>query len=91
MIKVFGDYYITIDTNPINYVVRRGKGEKAKNNKWIDKPLGYYKDMPKALSSIREHIIADDLSEGQASLSQALGTISRLNDEFEKAIRGITG
>lgn len=91
MIKVFGDYYITIETNPLNYVARKGKGKRGKKNQWIDKPLGYYRDMSGTLSSIREHIIADELSEACTPLDQALTTISRLNDEFEKAIRGITG
>ena len=32
MIKVIDDWYITVETSPVNYVVRHGKGKKDKKN-----------------------------------------------------------
>lgn len=42
MIKVIDDWYVTVETNPVNYVVRRGKGEKDAKNSWRDKPYGFF-------------------------------------------------
>ena len=39
MIKVINDWYITVEANPINYVVRHGDGEKDKNGKMKERAI----------------------------------------------------
>ena len=56
MIKVINDWYITVEENPINYVVRRGNGEKDKKKGWKDKPRGYFGSLRKAVEEIRKQI-----------------------------------
>ena len=42
MIKIIDDWYITVESNPINYTVRHGEGEKDKNGKAKKKKSGSY-------------------------------------------------
>ena len=42
MIKVIDDWYITVESNPTNYVVRRGTGKRDEKNSWRDKPRGFF-------------------------------------------------
>ena len=42
MIKVIDDWYITVEANPINYVVKHGDGKKDKNGKMKDRGLAYF-------------------------------------------------
>lgn len=87
MIKVFGDWYITVETNPACYVVRKGKGERdAKKGSLLDKPLGYLSSLRGALEFIRKQIIADSLTEGMRTLGDAIAMVSEANDRFDAAL-----
>lgn len=88
MIRVIGDYYITVEDNPVvQYIVRRGNGERDKKNSWLDKPLGFMGSLASALAFIRKQIIAEKLSEGSRTLPEAILLIreedARLKEIFE--------
>jgi hypothetical protein len=89
MIKVIDDWYITVESNPINYVVRRGSGKKGKNGKWLDKPRGYFGSLNKAIKFIREQIIVCTFESGERTLGQVLGAISEADARLEKAMSAI--
>ena len=89
MIKVIDDWYVTVETNPTNYVVRRGNGEKDKKNSWIDKPRGFYGSLRNAIKGIREQVIADRLKDGSRTLSEAFQTIREIDARFDKIIERI--
>ena len=91
MIKVIKDYYITVETNPINYTVRRGAGKKDAKGSCLDKPLGHLGDLRSALFFIRKQIIAEELSEGTLTLRDAIRRVEELNREFDLIIRGVHG
>ena len=83
MIKVINDWYITVEANPINYTVRRGDGERDKKGKWLDRARGYFGSLRKAVNSIREQIIAEELSGGLRTLGDAIADIDKANERFE--------
>ena len=89
MIKIIDDWYITVETNPTNYVVRRGNGEKDKKNSWIDKPRGFYGSLRNAIKGIREQVIADRLKDGSRTLSEAFRTISDIDTRFEEILKKV--
>lgn len=89
MIKVINDWYITVESNPINYTVRRGEGKRDKKGKWLDRARGYYGSLWKAVNSIRQQIIADGFENGERTLEQALSDISEADERFEKIISNI--
>lgn len=89
MIKIIDDWYITVELNPTNYVVRRGSGKKGKNGKWIDKSRGYFGSLNKAFKFIREQIIAYALESGERTLGEALDAISDIDARFEKIVSAI--
>ena len=84
MIKIIDDWYVTVETNPVNYVVRRGKGEKDVKNSWRDKPYGYFGSLRKAIRFIRDQIIAERFSEASRTLSEAYRTIREVDTHFEE-------
>ena len=83
MIKVINDWYITVESNPINYTVRRGEGEKDKNGKLKDKGLAYFYTLRGAVKFIRGQIIAEELSDGLRTLGDAIADIDKANERFE--------
>ena len=87
MIKVIDDWYITIETNPTNYVVRRGKDERDAKGKRIDRPQGYFSGLRNAIKFIRDQIVADKLSSGLRTLEEALRTVSETDAHFEEIIK----
>ena len=89
MIKVIDDWYITVDSYPTNYTVRRGEGKKDKNNKWLDKPKGYFNSLNGAVKEIRQLIIAEHLKNSTRTLENALDTISEVDARFEKLMARI--
>lgn len=91
MIKIIDDWYVTIETNPTNYIVRRGEGKKDKRQGWKDKPIAFFGSLRKAVKFIRDQIIAETLSDGSRPLSDALQTISSIDDRFEEIIKKIGG
>ncbi len=89
MIKIIDDWYITVELNPTNYVVRRGSGEKDKKGGWIDRPRAYFGSLCNAIKCIRGLIIAEELSGASRTLSEAIRTISEADDRFEKIVSAI--
>lgn len=89
MIKVIDDWYVTIDSYPINYVVRRGDGKKNSKGKWLDRSRGYFGSLLKAVEEIRRQIVAERLESETRTLEQALSAISAVDARFEKAISAI--
>ena len=89
MIQIIDDWYITVESNPINYTVRRGEGKRDKKGKWLDRARGYFGSLRKAVNSIREQIIAEGFENGERTLEQALSDISEADERFEKIISNI--
>ena len=88
-IKIIDDWYITVDPYPINYVVRRGKGEKGKNGKWLDRSRGYFNTLRNAVKEVRRQYVAEQLSNGERTLGEALSTVSEIDAHFEKIMERI--
>lgn len=86
MIRVLDDWYIVVETNPVNYVVRKGDGTRDKKGTWKDKAAGYCASLRGALEFIRKQIIAERLSVGSRALPAALQIISEADEEFEHAL-----
>ena len=61
MITIIDDWYITVEPKPINYVVRRGKGETDSKGKHKDKAIGYYGSLKNAVKGVRGFYIANKL------------------------------
>ena len=89
MIQIIDDWYITVESNPINYTVRRGEGKRDKKGKWLDRVRGYFGSLRKAVNFIREQIIAEGFKSGERTLEQALSDISETDERFEKIISNI--
>ena len=83
MIKVIDDWYITVESNPINYTVRRGEGKKDKNGKMKDKGLAYFSTLRGAVKFIRGQMIAEELTGGWRTLGDAIADIDKANERFE--------
>ncbi len=60
MIKIIDDWYITVETNPINYVVRKGNGERREKKGWSDDARGYFTSLRGAVKFIREKLSRKD-------------------------------
>ena len=84
MIKVIDDWYITVETNPINYVVRKGNGERREKKGWSDDAKGYFTSLRGALKFIRDQIIAEQFSTACTPLPDAITAISEVDARFEK-------
>ena len=89
MIKVIDDWYVTVETSPINYVVRKGNGEREKKKGWCDDAKGYFSSLRGAVKYIREQIIAERLSTACTPLPDAIATISEVDAHFEKLMEKI--
>lgn len=89
MIKVIGDYYLTVETAPAKYVVRKGKGEKIRTGQWEDKPRGCFSTLYNAILYIRGEIIADELEGGALTLRDALMLIKKTDNEFAEIMGDI--
>ena len=86
MIKIIDDWYITVETSPINYVVRKGNGERREKKGWSDDAKGYFPSLLGAIKFIRGQIIAERLSAACTQLPDAIATISEVDARFEKII-----
>ena len=60
MIKIIDDWYITVETNPINYVVRKGNCERREKKGWSDDAKGYFTSLRGAIKFIREKLSRKD-------------------------------
>ena len=89
MIRIIDDWYVTVDSYPINYVVRRGDGRKDKKGKWLDRSRGYFGSLRNAVEEIRRQIVAERLESEERTLEQALSAISAVDTRFEKIMEHI--
>lgn len=89
MIKIIDDWYVTVETNPTNYIVRRGDCKRDKNGKLLDKPRGFFHTLRNAVKFIRDQIIAEKHSEGLLTLGDALVTISETDVRFVEILSKI--
>ena len=89
MIKIIDDWYVTIESYPTNYTVRKGKGEKGVRGKWLDKSRGHFTSLCNAVKEIRRQYVAEQLESGERTLEQALSDISEADERFEKIISNI--
>jgi hypothetical protein len=90
MIKIIDDWYIESESNPVNYIVRRGKQRLDKKGSNRDRVYGYYSSMAKAVKAVRDNFIAEEFSDGSTSLSTALSRISEIDAEFVKIMERVT-
>ena len=89
MIKVIDDWYVEIESNPTNYILKRGNGERDAKSRCKDKVYGYYNSLQNAIKALRKEIITDKLSDGFRTLSEAFQTIRELDTRFDKIIERI--
>lgn len=90
MVRIYEDWYVTVETSPLNYIVRRGSGEiktVGKRTGLVDKPEAFCADLSSAIKYVREQIIAERLKGPCIPLGDALETVRKLNAEFEEIIR----
>ena len=86
MIKIIDDWYVTVETNPTNYVVRRGDYKKDAKGSIRDKALSYHTSLRGAVRFIRWQIVAEELQGDFPTLRDALAAVSGVDDRFEKII-----
>ena len=87
MIKIIDDWYVTVETNPTIYVVRRGDGQKDKRKGWKDRALGYFGSLRNAVSFVRAEI---DLKADFRTLAEAVHMVSEVDKRFEEIMARIT-
>lgn len=76
MIKVTDEYLIAVD--PYNFIARR---------KGIQKPLGYFGDMPKALTCIYDDMVRRELRDNARNILDVVETIIRVSGKFKLMLR----
>lgn len=90
MVRIYEDWYVTVETTPLNYIVRRGSGEiktTGKRTGPVDDPIAYCGSLASAIKYIREQVIAERLKGPCIPLGDALEAVRELNAEFEEIIR----
>lgn len=90
MVRIYEDWYCTVETNPLNYIARRGTGEiktTGKRTGPVDDPIAYCGSLASAIKYVREQVIAERLKGPCIPLADALATVRKLNAEFEEIIR----
>lgn len=90
MIKIVDNWYVTVETSPAQYVVRRGKGERSRRDGWKDNVQAYCGSLARAIEYIRKQVIAERLSEYSGGLAEALRTVSEVDARFAKIIERVT-
>ena len=90
MIKIYEDWYVTVEYNPLNYVVRRGQGTttvcKDGKSRLDDGPKAFCGSLRQAVKYIRDQVTAERLAGARLSLGEALRTMSEIDAEFERII-----
>lgn len=89
MIKVIDDWYVEIESNPTNYILRRGNGERDAKSRCKDKIYGYYSSLQNAIKALRKEMLADEFSSGSRTISEAFQTIREIDARFDKIIERI--
>ena len=90
MIQIIDDWYVTVEPYPTNYVIRRGKGEKDKKGKWLDRARGYFGSLRNAVKEIRRLMASEHFSNGKRTLEEALRIVSSIDDRFEEIMERVT-
>ena len=90
MIKIIDNWYVTVETNPTNYIVRRGDGERDKKQGWKDKPIGFFGSLRNAVKFIRGQIIAEGLKPDFRTLAEAVQMVTEVDERFEKIMERVT-
>lgn len=86
MIKIIDDWYVTVETNPTNYIVRCGKGKKDKKNGWKDRPIAFFGSLRKAVNFIRDQIITESFLNSSIDLPEAIRTIENIDARFAEIL-----
>lgn len=86
MIKIIDDWYVTVETNPTNYIVRRGAGRKDKKNGWKDRPIAFFGSLRKAINFIRDQIITESFLNSSIDLPEAIRTIESIDARFAEIL-----
>ena len=86
MIRIIDDWYVVVETSPVNYVVRKGPGVIRQGKGYRDPALAYCGSLAGAIKWIRKQVIANGLSEASQTLPEALQTIRELDAKIEKAL-----
>ena len=89
MIQIIDNWYVEIESNPTNYILKRGSGERDAKSRCKDKVYGYYNSLQNTIKALRKEMIADKLSSGSHTLSQAFQTIREIDSRIEKVIESI--
>lgn len=90
MIKIIDDWYVTVETNPTNYTVRRGTGGKDIRGKMKDKPQSYHTSLSSAVKAVRDQIVAEELRDGFLRLEDALVAVSEIDARFAQILEKVT-
>ncbi len=90
MIQIIDDWYIEVESNPTNYTIKRGNGERDKNGKNRDKIYGYYGSLLNALNALRKEIVTDRLKDSTYTLVEAVDTIVKEDTRFEEIMKHVT-
>ena len=90
MIKIYEDWYVTVEYNPLNYIVRRGQGTsttgKDGRTRPDDEAKAFCGSLRQAVKYIRDQVTAERLAGARLSLGEALRTLSEIDAEFERII-----
>ena len=89
MIQIIDDWYVEIESNPTNYILKRGNGERDAKGRCRDKVYGYFTSLQNTIKALRKEMIADKFSSGSRTLSEAFQTIRELDMRFDKIIERI--
>ena len=90
MIKIIDDWYVTVETNPTNYTVRRGTGGRDIRGKLKDKPQSYHTSLFSAVKAVRDQIVAEELQGDFLRLEDALIAVSEVDARFEEILEKVT-
>lgn len=89
MIKINDNYYIEVDGSPVCYTIKRRWMSQPKDGgepKERSAVVGYYGTVEAALSAMIDQVVADDLSDGVYSLTEAIDRIKASRDELRQLI-----
>lgn len=89
MILINDNYSIEVDGSPVCYTIKRRWMSQPKDGgepKERSAVVGYYRTVEAALAAMVDQIVADDLSQGEYSLTEAIDRIKASRDELRRLI-----
>ena len=87
MITLIHDLVIDVDTN--NYTVMLDKHKCDKKGKPIYERLGYYGTLESAIQAARRYCIRKQLEADVYTLTDAIGIMKSITEEFSKLLTGV--